>query len=123
VSDRNPSPDQQNATPGTPDTPGADTTGLGYDAQWANVRACAAGAPHVRAGLFILYLDSSWSRVSDFGSFWAVSQLAADLVSCVPPGKALGRGGSGARSVAWGAVLLRAVLLAAAGVPGYLRIG
>jgi DNA (cytosine-5)-methyltransferase 1 len=32
----------------------ADLARLGYDTQWATVRACAAGAPHARARLFIL---------------------------------------------------------------------
>jgi DNA (cytosine-5)-methyltransferase 1 len=32
----------------------ADLARLGYDAQWATVRACDTGAPHARARLFIL---------------------------------------------------------------------
>jgi DNA (cytosine-5)-methyltransferase 1 len=32
----------------------ADLAGLGYDTQWATVRASSAGAPHARARLFIL---------------------------------------------------------------------
>jgi DNA (cytosine-5)-methyltransferase 1 len=32
----------------------ADLAGLGYDTQWATVRACDTGAPHARARLFIL---------------------------------------------------------------------
>jgi hypothetical protein len=55
VSDRNPSPDQQNATP---DTPGADTTALGYDTQWTCLRAADAGTPHRRDRIFILCRDS-----------------------------------------------------------------
>ncbi len=54
VSDRNPSPDQQNATPGTPDTPGADTTENGYYAVWTCLRASDVGAAHRRERVFIL---------------------------------------------------------------------
>ena len=54
VSARNTGSAQENATPGTPDTPGADTTALGYDTQWATLRACDTGAPHRRARLFLL---------------------------------------------------------------------
>lgn len=36
------------------DTVLADLAGIGFDAQWSVVRACAVGAPHARARLFCL---------------------------------------------------------------------
>ena len=58
----------------------ADLAALGYDTQWASLRASDIGAAHRRDRIFILYLDNFCCWMPDSGRFRATGSLGSHLI-------------------------------------------
>jgi DNA (cytosine-5)-methyltransferase 1 len=57
-----------------------DLAGIGYDAEWSIVSACALGAPHPRERMFILaYPEGEWRQQCGRFKFDAVREVARNL--------------------------------------------